>query len=183
MKKGGNSGASQNFFNLITGLIGIFVSLFEKLIGFIQENNKTVLYHFIFFLSYIVCFTTLFNTDNESVLFVILICIFLLHIIFLFIVLTANINVPSLNQENRIILYSPYLFGVGWIILLFSISFMLHAYYFLYKKYSIKNHLPIDFGNLEKQKKECTDRLKTFIFQYVMQFPNQSTKISHRKSN
>ena len=66
MKKGGNSGASQNFFNLITGLIGIFVSLFEKLIGFIQENNKTVLYHFIFFLSYIVCFTTLFNTDRKS---------------------------------------------------------------------------------------------------------------------
>jgi len=149
MKKGGDSGASQNFFGLITGIIKIFITLFEKLMVFIKQNNKSVLYQFIFFISYIVCFTTLFKTDNENVIYVILIIILLLHIIFLFIVLIANINVPSLNQENRIILYSPYLFGVGWIILLFSISFMLHGYYLLYKKYSIKNHLPIDFGNLE----------------------------------
>jgi hypothetical protein len=31
---------------------------------------------------------------------------------------------------------------------------MLHAYYFLYKKYSIQNHIPIDFGNLKKEKDE-----------------------------
>ena len=151
MKKGG--GAIDIFFNLITGIIEILANQLSKFSNFVQENSKSVLYHLIFFLSYIICFRTLFNADSEIVCFMVLIFIWILHFIFLFIVLTANINVPSLNQENRIILYSPYLFGVGWIILLFSISFMLHGYYFLYKLYD-KNHLPINFGDLEEKKEK-----------------------------
>lgn len=163
IKKGGDSGAVNATTNVITGLIESLSSLLEKLITFISNNNESVFYHFIFFLSYILCFSYLLNTDNSTIQYLILIFIGFLHVTFLFIVLTANINVPSINKETNIVLYSPYLFGIGWLCIMISLSFIYQAYYTLYNKYtknnSSGNTYNIDFGSLDTKKQNYLNNL------------------------
>jgi hypothetical protein len=148
------------FFQLLSGVVKSIAHKFVLLGDFIAFHGKTVFYHFVFIISYIICFTTLTNTSSENARFLILIFISFLHIMFLFVLLTANATVPSLNTDSApIIMFSPYFVGTGWLILAFSISFMLHAYYSLYKKFTA-NQMPIDFGSLDSSKNEFIKYLR-----------------------
>ena len=123
----------------------------QNLWNFVSNNSENVFYHFVFILSYIVCLTTLSNTENENIRYLIIIFILLLHIIFLFVALNTDVSVTGFSKVTKLILFSPYLFGIGWLFLTISISIIITAYSVLYKKYT-KNQMDIQFGSLNSEK-------------------------------
>ena len=72
-------------FQSSTGIFELLASWLMNLVGFVGNHGKSVFYHIVFIISYILCFFYLSGTNNENIRFLILIFLFLLHFIFLFV--------------------------------------------------------------------------------------------------
>ena len=133
----------------------IFRSYIQSFIEFIGTlGPKYILYHLILFISYVLCFVYLYkpNTEMASVFL-----FFLLHIVFLFFVVSYRITLPTFNIPNWDITqifninyaeYSIVFITIGWVLLSLAFTWLLPVYIKIYQAY-IPLEKDMTFGEME----------------------------------
>jgi hypothetical protein len=155
------------------------------LIQLLQTTNyKSILYHLVVFISYVLCFVYLYRPNTEMVSVVLF---FILHISLLGFLIMSKITIPSLAPKGVSswditqifnINYTEYSLGfiaVHWVLLLFALYWLVAVYIRLYMAY-IPYGKDMTFGNMESTKESLFRYLITgTVFMWVF-YIIQNTK-------